>query len=105
MNVELTLTIIQRQRNRIPNIHDVYHDDQEIMISSLNQKDAPLGQQEPNMKECSTQRTSHRQNRGKALALMNGQPQRRRRELNLSESIAQYAVLGKMHELPFAQAT
>src|ERR1700678_386212 len=57
---ELTLAMIQKQRNRILNIHDVYHDDQEIMISSLNQKDTPLGRQEPNTESCSTQRTNHR---------------------------------------------
>src|ERR1700678_3896087 len=59
-NVELTLTMMQRQRNKIPNTHEVYHDDQEIMISPLNQKDLPLGQQEPNTKGCSTQRTSYK---------------------------------------------
>src|ERR1700678_2534079 len=42
-NDELTLTMTQRLRNKIPNIHKVYHDDQEIMISPLNQKDTPLG--------------------------------------------------------------
>src|ERR1700678_2658642 len=59
-NIELTLTMTQKQRNKIPNIHEVYHDDQEIMISPLNQKDKPLGQQEPNTKGCSTQRTSYK---------------------------------------------
>src|ERR1700678_186433 len=47
-------------KNRTPNIHDVYSDDLEITISSLNQKDTPLGQQELNTKGCSTQRTSYK---------------------------------------------
>src|ERR1700678_2502946 len=79
-NDELTLTIIQRQRNRILETHKVYHDDRETTLSSLNQKDTPLGQQEPNMKGCSTQRTSYKRTQQNSMALIYGQPQRRSEE-------------------------
>ena len=35
--------MISRRKNKTPNIHNVYNDDTEIIISSQNKKDAPLG--------------------------------------------------------------